>query len=46
MCDHTAGLGAYTGLNADVIGISVDSPFAFGEVNALLTGVRTGHAKA
>jgi peroxiredoxin len=28
MCDITAGLGAYTGLNADVIGISVDSPFA------------------
>ncbi|HLP78553.1 MAG TPA: redoxin domain-containing protein [Candidatus Paceibacterota bacterium] len=28
MCDITAGLGAYSGLNADVIGISVDSPFA------------------
>jgi len=28
MCDLTAGLGAYTGLNADIIGISVDSPFA------------------
>ena len=28
MCDITAGLGAYGGLNADVIGISVDSPFA------------------
>ena len=28
MCDLTAGLGAYTGLNADVIGVSVDSPFA------------------
>ena len=28
MCDVTAGLGAYAGLNADVIGISVDSPFA------------------
>ena len=28
MCDLTAGLGAYAGLNADVIGISVDSPFA------------------
>jgi peroxiredoxin len=27
MCDLTAGLGAYAGLNADVIGISVDSPF-------------------
>lgn len=27
MCDITSGLGAYTGLNADVIGISVDSPF-------------------
>ncbi len=28
MCDVTAGLSAYTGLNADVIGISVDTPFA------------------
>ncbi|HEY6166446.1 MAG TPA: redoxin domain-containing protein [Verrucomicrobiae bacterium] len=28
MCDITAGLSAYTGLNADVIGVSVDSPFA------------------
>ena len=28
MCDVTAGLKAYTGLNADVIAISVDSPFA------------------
>jgi len=28
MCDVTAGLDAYSGLNADVIGISVDSPFA------------------
>ena len=28
MCDVTAGLGQYAGLNADVIGISVDSPFA------------------
>ncbi|MCU0786147.1 MAG: redoxin domain-containing protein [Verrucomicrobia bacterium] len=28
MCDITAGLGAYTGLNADVIAVSVDSPFA------------------
>src|SRR5512139_2176480 len=28
MCDLTAGLTAYAGLNADVIGISVDSPFA------------------
>ncbi|HSI65477.1 MAG TPA: redoxin domain-containing protein [Candidatus Saccharimonadia bacterium] len=27
-CDVTAGLGQFTGLNADVIGISVDSPFA------------------
>src|ERR1039457_253239 len=27
MCDITAGLSAYSGLNADVIGISVDSPF-------------------
>jgi peroxiredoxin len=28
MCDVTAGLNAYRDLNADVIGISVDSPFA------------------
>ena len=28
MCDITAGLSAYSGLNADVISISVDSPFA------------------
>jgi len=28
MCDLTAGLGAYVSLNADIIGISVDSPFA------------------
>jgi glutaredoxin-dependent peroxiredoxin len=28
MCDLTAGLGDYAGLNAEVIGISVDSPFA------------------
>jgi peroxiredoxin len=28
MCDITAGLNAYSGLNADVIGVSVDSPFA------------------
>ncbi len=28
MCDITAGLSAYSALNADVIGISVDSPFA------------------
>lgn len=28
MCDVTAGLGAFSGLNADVIGISVDSPFS------------------
>jgi peroxiredoxin len=28
MCDVSAGLGAYSGLNADVIGISVDSPFS------------------
>src|SRR5437867_5690650 len=27
MCDLTAGLSAYSGLNADVIAISVDSPF-------------------
>jgi peroxiredoxin len=28
LCDVTAGLAQYTGLNAEVIGISVDSPFA------------------
>ena len=28
MCDITAGFGAYSGLNTDIIGISVDSPFA------------------
>lgn len=28
MCDVTAGLAQYSKLNADVIGISVDSPFA------------------
>jgi peroxiredoxin len=28
MCDITAGLGAYAGLGADVIAVSVDSPFA------------------
>src|SRR5438477_9742988 len=28
MCDITAGLNAYTGVNADVIRVSVDSPFA------------------
>ena len=28
MCDITAGLTGYSSLNADVIGISVDSPFA------------------
>ncbi len=28
MCDITAGLGAYSSLNADVISISVDGPFA------------------
>ncbi len=28
MCDLTAGLNAYTGLNAEVIAVSVDSPFA------------------
>ena len=27
-CDITAGLGGYADLNADVIGVSVDSPFA------------------
>ena len=28
MCDITAGLNAYTSINADVIAVSVDSPFA------------------
>ena len=28
MCDITSGLAAYSGLNAEVIAISVDSPFA------------------
>lgn len=28
LCEISAGLGAYTSLNADVIGISVDSPFS------------------
>src|SRR5258708_26914670 len=28
MCDISAGLGAYSGLNADVIAVSVDTPFA------------------
>lgn len=28
LCDVTAGLSQYAGLNADVLGISVDSPFA------------------
>ena len=28
MCDITAGLNGYAGLNADVIAISIDTPFA------------------
>jgi peroxiredoxin len=28
LCDVTAGLSQYQGMNADVIGVSVDSPFA------------------
>jgi peroxiredoxin len=28
MCDVTAGLGSYSSVNADVIAVSVDSPFA------------------
>ncbi|MFM2294985.1 MAG: hypothetical protein RLZZ350_1398 [Verrucomicrobiota bacterium] len=28
LCDVTAGLSAYAGMNAEVIGVSVDSPFA------------------
>ncbi len=31
LCDITAGLGAYGEMNADVIAISVDSPFAQGQ---------------
>jgi peroxiredoxin len=39
MCDISAGLGAYESLNAQVIGISVDSPFAQ-EAWALKEGIR------
>ena len=28
MCDITAGLNGYSGLNAEIIGISVDTPFS------------------
>jgi glutaredoxin-dependent peroxiredoxin len=28
MCDISAGLNSYSGLNAEVIGISIDTPFA------------------
>lgn len=28
LCDITAGLNTYSGLNAEVIGISIDTPFA------------------
>src|SRR5437879_8655658 len=28
MCDITAGLNTYSGLNAEVIGISIDTPFS------------------
>lgn len=28
MCDITSGMNAYTSVNADIIGVSVDSPFA------------------
>src|SRR4051794_30060203 len=28
MCDVSAGMNSYTGLNADVIGISIDTPFS------------------
>jgi glutaredoxin-dependent peroxiredoxin len=28
LCDITAGLNAYSGLNAEVVGVSVDTPFA------------------
>jgi peroxiredoxin len=28
LCDVTAGLSQYSGLNADVVGISIDTPFA------------------
>jgi glutaredoxin-dependent peroxiredoxin len=28
LCDITSGLNSYAGLNADVVGISIDTPFA------------------
>src|SRR4051794_31922569 len=28
LCDITSGLNGYSGMNAEVIGVSVDSPFA------------------
>src|SRR5438874_11851408 len=28
MCEMSGGLSDYTGLNADVIGVSIDTPFA------------------
>ena len=28
MCEITAGMNAYSGLNAEILGVSVDSPFA------------------
>jgi peroxiredoxin len=28
MCDITAGLNSYSGLNAEVVGISIDTPFS------------------
>jgi peroxiredoxin len=39
MCDITAGFGAYESLNADVIGVSVDSPFSQ-EAWAIKEGIR------
>ncbi len=34
LCDITGGLNAYTGLNADVIAISVDTPVRAGSLGA------------
>jgi peroxiredoxin len=39
MCDITAGLGSWTGLDATVYGISVDSPFAQ-EAWAMQNGIK------
>ncbi len=39
MCDITAGFGAYESLNADIIGVSIDSPFSQ-EAWAIKEGIR------